>query len=137
MEERQARTFVGYHGTSILSVPSLLRGVVTQAGGTFAGKRQLGIGFYTTADYATAVEFAEAAVTTVGGYPAVAYVYVRDFDQLNGREIEPNLWWNIADESPYITDYDYLTSSVFGYEAIHQRKFNPRAYHALVIAVPR
>jgi hypothetical protein len=135
-EETEGRAFVGYHGTSMISVPVLLRGVASQAERNFPSKGQLGIGFYVTDNYPMAVEFARAAVRMVGGYRSVVYVYARQFDTLIGQEVPPELWWNIADDSPYITDFDYLTSAIDGYPTIHQTKFNPRAYHALIVELP-
>jgi hypothetical protein len=135
-EEAAQRTFVGYHGTSILSVPSLLRGVALSAGGAFSGRGQLGIGFYTTSDFPTAVEFAEAAIEPAGGEPAVVEVYARDFARLIGQEVESPLWWGIPDDSSLITDFDYLTAPIAGYAPARQVKFNPRAYRALTVEMP-
>jgi hypothetical protein len=130
------RTFVGYHGTSILWVPSLLRGVTHPRVGNFANRRQLGIGFYVTPDFPAATDFAEAAGRLAGGPPAVVYVYARDFDQLGGLGVPVAQWWTIADDSPFITDCDYLTAAIYGYPGVGQIKFKPRAYHALAIEVP-
>ncbi|MFN8516121.1 MAG: hypothetical protein U0232_32720 [Thermomicrobiales bacterium] len=135
-EATERRTLVGYHGTSIISVPTLLRGVATQAERNFPRRGQLGIGFYATNDYPMAVEFARVAVRVVGGYRSVINVYARQFDTLIGLEVPQELWWNIADDSPYVTDVDYLTSAIDGYPEIRQTKFNPRAYHALIVELP-
>lgn len=64
-------------------------------------------------------------------------VYVYDFDQLIGQEVPEALWWHIADDSPYIAEFDFLTSATFGYPAMRQLKFNPRAYGVLTVEIPQ
>lgn len=130
------RTFVGYHGTSILSVPSLLRSVILSEESNF-GFLQLGRGFYVTDDYATAVAFAKVAADRVGGVPFVVQVYARDFEALVGREVETGWWWRITDDSPFISEFDYLRSGIVGFPRASQTKFNPRALGTLSTEFPR
>lgn len=61
----------------------------------------------------------------------VLKVYARDFGALKGEEVPGRLWWKLTDDSSYLTDFDFLTAPVAGYEPVQQIKFNPRAYSAL------
>ncbi len=122
--------FVGYHGTSSHWVRAILHEVRPLAGRNYTGRSQLGVGFYVAEDRPTALEFAENAVVRSGGSPVVLRVYARDFSQLRGMEVPTRLWWAIPDDSPYVTDFDYLTAPITGYEPVRQIKFNPRAYGA-------
>lgn len=130
-------TFVGYHGTSMVAVPALLRAPTVQTGRNFVGTGQLDSGFYTTDDYPTAVEFARVATRKVGGYPAVLEVHVRGFGALVGEEVQERWWWRIADDDRHVTDFDYLTAPIVGYPLVRQIKFNPRALGALTVEIPR
>lgn len=126
-------TFVGYHGTSSASLPSLGQSIDPPSGLNFGGDVQLGMGLYTTADHATATYFAERATIVQGGRPVIIRVHARDFARLQGQEVPRSLWWTIADDSPLITRFDYLTAPVAGFESARQVKFNPRAYGALTL----
>jgi len=99
--------------------------------------QQLGLGFYVTDDYPTAVVFARVAARRLGGVPFVVNIYGHNFAQLTGQEVAPAWWWRIADDSPLITDFDYLTAQVVGYPDSRQIKFNPRAYHTLAAEISR
>lgn len=63
-------------------------------------------------------------------------VYARDFARLIGQEVSSEYWWRIPEDSPLVADFDYLTAPIVGYPTIRQVKFNPRAYHALIVEMP-
>lgn len=124
-------TFVGYHGTSAVYVPAIRAGIQPPTGRNFGGAAQLGEGFYTTPDYATAQQFAAFAVVSAGGAPVVLAVYAHNFATMQGTAVPQTAWWNIPQH--YITAWDYLTAPISGFEPVEQVKFNPRAYSALEV----
>jgi hypothetical protein len=124
---------VGYHGTSSVWVATILSGIDPPSGQNYGGESQLGIGFYTTFDLRAAHRFAEVAVQNHRGMPVILEVHARGFARMSKRTVPRRLWWEIPPDSPYITDYDYLVAQVVGYEPSLQRKFNPRAYRALLV----
>ncbi len=123
--------FVGYHGTSSVHVPAIRAGIQPHTGRNYGGGAQLGEGFYTTPDYATAEYFADNAVVKAGGMPIVLEVYAANFSQLRGTVVPLAEWWSVASE--YISVYDYLSAPINGLDPVAQIKFNPRAYHALEV----
>ncbi len=130
--ERDA-TFVGYHGTSSVAVAAIRQGIDPPTGRNFGGYAQLGEGFYVTRDYDMARFFAAVAVREVGGNPVVLEVYARNFEQMTGQWVPRRAWWRVPADSRYITDFDYLTAPIDGFEPMRQLKFNPRVYGALVV----
>lgn len=125
--------FVGYHGTSSISIAAIIANIDPPSGQNFGGMSQLGIGFYTVLDHLAAHRFAETAVQHGGGRPVILEVYARGFARMNKRTVPRRLWWYLPLDSAYITDYDYLVAPLAGYEPSLQRKFNPRAYRALLV----
>ena len=125
-----ALEFVGYHGTSSVHVPAIRTGIQPPTGHNFLGGAQLGEGFYTTLDYATAEYFAQIAVRYAGGQVAVLEFYVYNFSQMQGTVVSAPRWWRVPLE--YITDYDYLRAPIDGFEPVEHITFNPRACGALV-----
>lgn len=126
-----APTFVGYHGTSSVHLPSIRRGIQPPTGLNFGGGAQLGNGFYVTLTYDRARWFAVSATFDLGGQPIVLAVALREFDSLRGLEVPQDIWWRVP--AAYIIDYDYLTSEIDGMAPARQLKVNPRAYGQLVI----
>ena len=116
-----------------MAVPALLQGIRPSTGLNYGGGSQLGEGFYTTPDYATALTFAVNAVVVSVGRTVVLHAYARNFERMQGEEVPEPLWWNIPDDSPYVTDFDYLTAPITGFEPVRQVKFNPRAYGSLSV----
>ena len=104
-----------------------------ETGRNFRGYAQLGEGFYVTPDYGMALYFAAIAVGQAGGVPVALEVYARNFEQLTKASVPRRLWWTLAADSSYITDFDYLVAPIDGFEPTRQLKFNPRAYHALIV----
>lgn len=132
-EAEESEQFVGYHGTASEALAAMRQLLQPPTGLNFSGDSQLGEGFYTTPDYDMAAWFADRAVIVQGGDPAIVSVFVHDFEALQGREVPRRLWWRIAEDSPWITDYDYLEASIEGFEPVRQIKFNPRAYGLLLV----
>ena len=104
-----------------------------ETGRYFRGHAQLGEGFYVTPDYGMALYFAAIAVRQAGGVPVALEVYARNFEQMTKARVPRRLWWNIPDDSPYVTDFDYLTAPITGFEPVRQVKFNPRVYGSLSV----
>ena len=129
----RGETFVGYHGTSSVSVAALGQGIMPETGRNFRGHAQLGEGFYVTPDYNMALYFAAIAVRQAGGVPVALEVYARNFEQMTKARVPRRLWWTLAADSSYITDFDYLIAPIDGFEPIRLLKFNPRAYRALIV----
>ena len=123
--------FAGYHGTSSVHVPAIRAGIRPPTGRNFGGVAQLGEGFYVTPDYATGQQFAAFAVLASGGAPVILEVYARNFSQMRGTNVPMSEWWQVSPR--YITDFDYLTAPITGFEPVEQIKFNPRVYNALEV----
>jgi len=121
--------FVGYHRTSSVHVPSIRQGINPPTGANFAGKAQLGEGFYVTPDYEAAELFARWSTLQCGGEPIVLRVQAEGFSQMSGTSVPRSLWWQTPAE--YITNYDYLEAPISGMEQWSQIKFNPRVYDLL------
>ncbi|NJL55947.1 RHS repeat-associated core domain-containing protein [bacterium] len=119
-------TFVGYHGTADVFVPSIMAGINPPS----SGFNQLGEGFYVALDFTVAETFAEIAAVGVGldAEPVVLKVFAKNFRQMTRRVVTPTL---IDVPYSYITDYDYLVSQIAGFEPAIQIKFNPRSYNRI------
>jgi RHS repeat-associated protein len=133
-------TLVGYHGTSDIFLPGFQENGIKYdedfQGKNSANGYQIGPGFYTTPDVDTALDFSIRAKKKQGGDMIVMEIWARDFENMAGRNI-PERYWDGASntKSRFITNYDYLTSVIVGYEDldVYQIKFNPRAFPALKI----
>jgi hypothetical protein len=109
-EAAQNGELVGYHGTSSIHVPSLLRGIKDFSGANFRGWSQLGRGFYTTTDREAAQWFAEQAVENArAGTPTTVEVYVQGFSEMN-------------------LGVDYLEAPISGFPQWPQIKFEPHTF---------
>ena len=120
--------FVGYHGTSSLYGPDLIGiGTVRLPNRqNFAGS-QLGLGFYTSTNPATAQFFADNAAASVGGSPIILRVYARGVARMVPSPVPQQYWWNIGPGSPYMLPPS-LTAPVAGFPMWPQVKFNPVSF---------
>jgi hypothetical protein len=123
-------SFVGYHGTSSAYVPSIRKGINPPTGLNFGGESQLGEGFYITPDFQMANDFAQNAAQS-GGSPTTLRIYAQNLSQMSGAQVPEQHWWSNPFPNTYVTNYDYLTSPISGFEPVMQTKFNSGAYDSI------
>jgi hypothetical protein len=148
-------TFVGYHGTTSTYIDSILTEInPPNPGANFGGKYQLGPGFYTTEDLATAKRFAENATQVeinnlIKKYgeeeamkmlpsPQVFKIYAKSYGGMNGATVAESAgWWDKFQPSLW-EGYDYLESPISGFSSkITQRVFTPQSYELLRAILPK
>lgn len=128
---------VSLHGTSSNFTERIAQRINPPAPGANFGGAQLGEGFYTSTQRATANYFAGTSVANNGGNQTLLRVFSRSYNPLSDTQVPAAQEWaalpwatNPAQQA-FITNFDTLSGGVSGLPGMTQIKFNPRTYSNL------